>query len=488
MPISKFITAAELSLLIPIYERVITKWCRLAVVAMLITLTVGILAGPAHAGVVYIQPSSDTLLFQSSQASYDWQGSDYDTYVWDNFTLSSTQVISGIKWRGIYVYGGITPYYPNPVTDFLVSIYATKVLGPGISEPDLRLDAQGNPHPLKRYRVRGNASETPVCVPPCYSTWHDYSFSLPTPFQATGGTEYWLQIEGIQKGVADWGIAAGTGGDSGTFVSEVNYAGGFTYFRLKSDAAFTLLNSVNIENEDYRIQYDGWKGTKNSLADGGSYRVSNAINNKVSFVFSGMAFKWVTMKGPDMGIAHVMIDKVNMPDVDLYNTTRIYKFAKSYSGLSSGSHTIVIQVSGQKNMNATNSKVVFDAITVGSVTTQDASYKVTYDTWVGKTTINASKGNYCMNGTAGAAAQLKFTGSQIDWITAKGPNYGQAEVFIDGVSQGVTDLYKPKAMWKVSVSFGGLSGGTHTIRVKVLGTKNQSSGGTAVVVDAFNIY
>ncbi len=488
MPIRKFITTAELLPLIRIHKRVITKWRPLAVVAMIIILTAGLPAGRVHAGVVYVQPSGDTLLFQSSQASYDWQGSDYDTYVWDNFTLNSTQAITGIKWRGIYVHGGTTPYYPNPVTDFLVSFYATKVLGQGISEPDLKIDAQNNPHPLKTYRARGNARETPLCTPPCYSTWHDYSFSLPTPFQATAGTEYWIQIEGIQKGVADWGIAAGTGGNGSSFGSEVNYAGGFTYFKLQNDAAFTLLNSVGIENEDSRIQYDGWKGGKNNLANGGSYRVSNAKNNKASFVFSGTSFKWVTMEGPDMGIAHVMIDKVNMPDVDLYNATRIFNFTKSYSGLPGGSHTIVIQVSGQKNVNATNSKVALDAVTVGSVTTQDTSYKVIYDNWVGKATASASNGNYRMNGTPGAVAQLKFTGNQIDWITAYGPNYGQAEVFIDGVSQGVTDLYQAKAVWKVPVSFAGLSGGKHTIRVKVLGTKNPLSGGTAVVVDAFNIY
>ncbi len=64
MPIQKLITTAELLPLIPIHKRVTTKWCSLAVVAMIITLTVGLLAIPVHAGVVYVQPSSDTLLFQ----------------------------------------------------------------------------------------------------------------------------------------------------------------------------------------------------------------------------------------------------------------------------------------------------------------------------------------------------------------------------------------------------------------------------------------
>ncbi len=98
-----------------------------------------------------------------------------------------------------------------------------------------------------------------------------------------------------------------------------------------------------------------------------------------------------------------------------------------------------------------------------------------------------AKATTALNGTAGAVAQLKFTGDQIDWITAKGPRYGQAEVFIDGVSRGITDLYQAATQWQVPVSFAGLGAGVHTIQVEVLGTHNVLSNGTGVVLDAFKI-
>jgi bacillopeptidase F len=93
-----------------------------------------------------------------------------------------------------------------------------------------------------------------------------------------------------------------------------------------------------------------------------------------------------------------------------------------------------------------------------------------------------------MSSTAGAVAQVAFTGTHIDWITAKGPAYGQANVFIDGVQQGGTiDLYDPTQQWQVPISFTGLSASsTHILQIQVLNTSNPSSTGTAVPVDAFH--
>src|SRR5512135_2829791 len=39
-------------------------------------------------------------------------GMDYDEFVWDNFTLASSQAITEIHWRGAYRYGTSYPYQP----------------------------------------------------------------------------------------------------------------------------------------------------------------------------------------------------------------------------------------------------------------------------------------------------------------------------------------------------------------------------------------
>lgn len=107
--------------------------------------------------------------------------------------------------------------------------------------------------------------------------------------------------------------------------------------------------------------------------------------------------------------------------------------------------------------------------------------------WSVANDANATDGRYRISSTAGATTTFTFTGDSITWITAKGPAYGKAEVFIDGVSKGVVDLYNATQVWQYQQSYTGLGAGNHTITVKVLGQKNSASSGYGVVVDAFAV-
>jgi hypothetical protein len=178
------------------------------------------------AGVVYSQPPSAAgILYHSSR--WDPDGSDYDQYVWDDFTLGSTQTISKVSWRGGYdpkMFGS-----GGPVVDFTVSIFASIPAG---TQPDVVSP------PLVRYHTGGKAGETQAEVVGT-TTMYDYSFTLPTPFQADAGTKYWIQIEALQHHIPDWFIAAGTGGD-GNYFRRNAYGGDNYYQRSPGDAAFSL--------------------------------------------------------------------------------------------------------------------------------------------------------------------------------------------------------------------------------------------------------
>ncbi len=187
----------------------------------------------AAAVVVYDQPASaGGGLFQSSWYATNEQGSDADQYVWDDFTLSSTLAITTIHWRGGYDPGKFG--YGGPVTDFSVAIYATVAgIQPDVTHP-----------PLVRYQTGGNAGQSPAGTVGGV-TMYDYTFTLPTAFQAAAGTKYWVQVEAYQNGYPpDWGVAAGTGGDASHFLQFVNYAGGNAYAAIGGDTAFTLLGPV----------------------------------------------------------------------------------------------------------------------------------------------------------------------------------------------------------------------------------------------------
>lgn len=190
-----------------------------------------LLPSAANAAVVYSQPASGAFLRQSSQIGYDRFSSDYDQYVWDNFTLSSTETITEIDWRGAYTSGG---YYGGAVTDFVIGIYGSIAGG---FQPDVLSP------PLMQYIVGGNAGETPPLIPGGVAqSMHDYAFVLSTPFVAAAGTKYWVQIEAAQNGPTDWGLTAGTNGDASCFIAQPG-VGDFQYFKVPGDVAFTLLTA-----------------------------------------------------------------------------------------------------------------------------------------------------------------------------------------------------------------------------------------------------
>jgi len=177
----------------------------------------------SHAAVVYDQPGGGA----GWQSSW-WtpNGSDYDQYTWDNFSISSNVPITEIKWRGGYYYGG------TPVASFTISIYSSIA---GNSQPNIATAPA-----LATYTINGNASQTPAGAAAGVS--YDYDYVLPTPFQVTAGTVYWIQIEAAQAGIPDWAIGAGSGGDARVF-RQYAYVGEKYYSYAPGDAAFTLLTA-----------------------------------------------------------------------------------------------------------------------------------------------------------------------------------------------------------------------------------------------------
>src|SRR5690349_8819594 len=102
---------------------------RFVKVIVSLVLMLGVVRSGA-ADVVYVQPpNASGALFQSSW--WDPEGSDWDQYVWDNFTLASSSAVTEIRWRGGYIYGGS---FGGPVPRFRVSIHATSVVP---SQPDV---------------------------------------------------------------------------------------------------------------------------------------------------------------------------------------------------------------------------------------------------------------------------------------------------------------------------------------------------------------
>lgn len=87
----------------------------------------------------------------------------------------------------------------------------------------------------------------------------------------------------------------------------------------------------------------------------------------------------------------------------------------------------------------------------------------------------------------GAAASFRFTGTEVAWISTKGPDRGQALIYINDVLQGIIDLYCNVYQFRRPVFTTTLDSRPHTIRIKVAETKNQLSKGYQVDVDGFAV-
>ena len=183
-------------------------------------------------GALYDQPVDPNGRILLSAWRYP-DGSDYDEYVWDDFTLQSNETINEIDWYGLY--DPLRFGRGGPVLDFQVSIYPSIPAGtePAVAGP-----------PLVTYLTGGNAGETAIGTVNG-ATLFAYAFNLPLPFVSSAGVKYWVQIEAFQQGsLPDWCLAAGRGGDARHYARGRGAGGDILYRSLPGDAAFTLLGPI----------------------------------------------------------------------------------------------------------------------------------------------------------------------------------------------------------------------------------------------------
>ena len=89
--------------------------------------------------------------------------------------------------------------------------------------------------------------------------------------------------------------------------------------------------------------------------------------------------------------------------------------------------------------------------------------------------------------TNGAQASFTFYGDQFRVHGFRRNDLGRMEILLNGVSLTTIDCYQSSAAYNVELYQSALlTRGTHTVTVRVAGTKNASSSGTEIIVDAFS--
>jgi hypothetical protein len=104
------------------------------------------------------------------------------------------------------------------------------------------------------------------------------------------------------------------------------------------------------------------------------------------------------------------------------------------------------------------------------------------------TSLTTGAGTAAIADTAGARADVTFTGTGVTWIGIRAPWVGIADVSVDGVFAQRIDLYSATEEVQAPIfTASGLAPGTHTLRVEATGTKNAASSTPRVVIDTFAV-
>jgi hypothetical protein len=147
--------------------------------------------------------------------------------------------------------------------------------------------------------------------------------------------------------------------DSIPSVSEISLNGHHAAILLKALARF--------EQTSPSITYtaDWVKDNASRPWSGGSAAYSTTAGTQATFTFTGTSVSWIGARGPQTGIARVVLDGVFVAEVDTYQTTEeIQATAFSATGLAAGSHTLTIEATGLKNAASTHTFIVVDAFDV----------------------------------------------------------------------------------------------------------------------------
>jgi hypothetical protein len=100
-----------------------------------------------------------------------------------------------------------------------------------------------------------------------------------------------------------------------------------------------------------------------------------------------------------------------------------------------------------------------------------------------------SAGTESTSNVANSCAYLEFIGTGVTWLGSNGKDRGIAAVYVDDEFKGDVDQFAATRENMANVfSVSGLDFGHHKILIRVSGKKNDQSEGSAISIDAFDVF
>lgn len=261
-------------------------------------------------------------------------------------------------------------------------------------------------------------------------------------------------------------------------------------------------STTRIEQNDPSVTYSGnWYSNNNASNTGGVAALTNTGGSRVTVTFNGTGISWIGVLDGWSGLATVYLDG-QMKVIDTYAAvTRYQQVIYSARGLSAGPHTLAIEVTHERGNNTQGSWVWIDAFEIengsgipGGITATTGRIEennpalILTGRWYANNNPAHSGGSSALAMDAGSRVTINFTGTGINWIAYRDEWSGIARVYLDGEMKTSIDSYlAPSQARAVLYNVSGLAPGTHSLIIEATGTRNASSKGSWVWVDAFDV-
>ncbi|HYR86779.1 MAG TPA: hypothetical protein VE422_22015 [Terriglobia bacterium] len=271
-------------------------------------------------------------------------------------------------------------------------------------------------------------------------------------------------------------------------------------------ASFGMAQSgaaAHIEETDPSITYSGtWYTNGSEGNSGGSAALTNVAGAEAVVSFTGTGISWIGVGDPWNGLANVTLDGLPYKIDGWADTTRYQQVFFTVNGLSIGPHKLSIEIPHERGPNGMGAWVWIDgfdiqngggvsggipAATVGRVENNNPALTYT-GIWYTNDHPMHSGGSAVLAVGADSSVTLTFNGTGVAWISYRDEWSGLARIILDGELKATMDTYlSPARAQTAPYIVQGLTPGTHTLRIEVMGTKNESSNGAWIWVDAFDV-
>ncbi|MDB2103263.1 cohesin domain-containing protein [Clostridium paraputrificum] len=241
-----------------------------------------------------------------------------------------------------------------------------------------------------------------------------------------------------------------------------------------------LSDAKTYEEDDSLIKYSGnWISESLSSYSGGKSKYSNQKGGTITFSFNGTGFKWYGLANKYKGIANVYVDGVKY-SVNTYSASTVnQKLFFEKTGLTNGTHTVRIEVTGMGNGSYINIDkldiIGGNLIPVAINTYEENNSLIKYSgNWSSEASTSYSGGNSKFSNKKGDFISFSFKGTGFRWYGLANKYKGIANIYVDGVKYSVDTYSASTVNQKLFFEKTGLSNDRHTVKIEVANTGSNS--------------